>query len=58
MKPGIHLHLVGLSLADTDSVLDSLSVERCRITVRNCRQRLSYSPQTARTRITSRMTKP
>jgi putative transposase len=35
MKLGIRLHLAGLSLLNTVSILDSLGVERCRPTVHN-----------------------
>ncbi|ELY84072.1 transposase [Natrinema altunense JCM 12890] len=39
MKLGIRLRLSGLSLSDTISILERLSVERCRSTVHNWVQR-------------------
>jgi transposase-like protein len=35
MKLGIRLHLAGLSLSNTVSILDRLGVDRCRSTVHN-----------------------
>ncbi|GAB7120647.1 hypothetical protein JCM9743_31150 [Natrinema sp. JCM 9743] len=35
MKLGIRLHLAGLSLSDTISILEKLGVERCRSIVHN-----------------------
>ena len=57
MKLGIQLHLAGLSLSDTTSVLAGLGVERCRATVHNWIQKADYSPERAETRITSRSTR-
>lgn len=44
MKLGIQLHLVGLSLSDTVSVLASLGVERVRTTVHNWIQKAGLQP--------------
>ena len=55
---GIRLHLAGLSLSDTVSILKKLCVERCRSTVHNWYGRRIYSRPTVRTWITLRSTKP
>ncbi len=44
MKLGIPLHLAGLSLADTVSVLRGLGVGHCRPTVHNWIQKASLQP--------------
>lgn len=44
MRLGIHLHLAGLSLADTVSVLNGLGVERCRSIVHNWVQKAELQP--------------
>lgn len=44
MKLGIRLHLAGLSLSDTVSVLDILGVERCRTTVHSWVQKADLQP--------------
>jgi len=44
LKFGIRLHLAGLSLSDTVSVLDRLGVERCRTTVHNWVQKADLQP--------------
>ncbi|GAA0249710.1 hypothetical protein GCM10009000_077460 [Halobacterium noricense] len=44
MKLGIQLHLTGLSLSDTVSVLDSLGVERYRTIVYNWIQKANLQP--------------
>jgi putative transposase len=44
MKLGIRLHLAGLSLSDTISILDRLGVERCRTTVHNWVQKADLQP--------------
>ena len=44
MKLGIQLHLAGLSLADTVSVLAGLGVDRCRSTVHNWIQKADLQP--------------
>ena len=44
MKLGIRLHLAGLSLSDTVSVLDRLGVERCRSSVHNWVQKADLQP--------------
>ena len=44
MQLGIRLHLAGLSLSDTVSVLDRLGVERCRTTVHNWVQKANLQP--------------
>jgi len=44
MKLGIRLHLAGLSLSNTISILDSLGVERCRSTVHNWVQKADLQP--------------
>jgi len=44
MKLGIRLHLAGLSLSNTISVLDTLGVERCRSTVHNWVQKADLQP--------------
>jgi len=45
MKVGIRLHLAGLSLSDTVSVLDRLGVDRCRTTVHNWVQKADLQPR-------------
>ena len=44
MKLGIRLHLAGLSLSDTVSILDRLGVDRCRSTVHNWVQKAGLQP--------------
>jgi len=44
MKLGIGLHLAGLSLSNTISILDSLSVARCRSIVYNWVQKADLQP--------------
>jgi putative transposase len=44
MKLGIQLHLAGLSLSDTVSVLDTLGVNHCRATVHNWVQKADLQP--------------
>ena len=44
MKLGIQLHLAGLSLSDTTSVLAGLGVDRCRTTVHNWIQKADLQP--------------
>src|SRR6056297_2934033 len=44
MELGIRLHLAGLSLSNTISILDSLGVERCRSTVHNWVQKAELQP--------------
>ncbi|MFC6987641.1 IS6 family transposase [Haloplanus sp. GCM10025708] len=44
MKLGIRLHLAGLSLSDTISILDRLGVDRCRSTVHNWVQKADLQP--------------
>ena len=44
MTLGIRLHLAGLSLSNTISVLDNLGVERCRSTVHNWVQKADLQP--------------
>jgi transposase-like protein len=44
MKLGIQLHLAGLSLSNTISVLDMLGVDRCRSTVHNWVQKADLQP--------------
>ncbi|SEG62498.1 DDE domain-containing protein [Halobellus limi] len=44
MRLGIQLHLAGLSLADTVSVLAGLGVERCRSTVHNWIRKADLQP--------------
>ena len=44
MKLGIQLHLAGLSLSDTVSVLEGLGVDRCRTTVHNWIQKADLQP--------------
>ncbi|MGZ0745810.1 IS6 family transposase [Haloparvum sp. AD34] len=44
MKLGIRLHLAGLSLSDTVSILDILGVDRCRTTVHNWVQKADLQP--------------
>jgi len=44
MKLGIRLHLAGLSLSDTVSILDRLGVDRCRSTVHNWVQKADLQP--------------
>jgi transposase-like protein len=44
MKLGIQLHLAGLSLSDTVSVLAGLGVDRCRSTVHNWVQKADLQP--------------
>jgi transposase-like protein len=44
MKLGIRLHLAGLSLSDTISILENSGVERCRSTVHNWVQKADLQP--------------
>jgi transposase-like protein len=44
MKLGIQLHVAGLSLSDTVTILECLGVERCRSTVHNWVQKASLQP--------------
>jgi len=44
MKLGIQLHVAGLSLADTASVLDCSGVDRCRSTIHNWVQKADLQP--------------
>jgi transposase-like protein len=44
MKLGIQLHLAGLSLSNTISILDMLGVDRCRSTVHNWVQKADLQP--------------
>jgi transposase-like protein len=44
MKLGIRLHLAGLSLSNTISILEILGVERCRSTVHNWVQKADLQP--------------
>jgi len=44
MKSGLQLHLAGLSLADTVSVLAGMGIERCRTTVHNWIQKTDLQP--------------
>jgi transposase-like protein len=44
MKLGIRLHLAGLSLSNTISILDTLGVDRCRSTVHNWVQKADLQP--------------
>jgi len=48
MKLGIQLHLAGLSLSDTVSVLGGLGVDRCRTTVHNWIQKAGLQPENGR----------
>ncbi len=48
MKLGIQLHLAGLSLSNTVSVLDSSGVERARSTVHNWIQKADLEPPAGR----------
>jgi transposase-like protein len=44
MKLGFQLHVAGLSLSDTVSVLECLGVDRCRSTVHNLVQKAGLQP--------------
>ena len=44
MKLGIRLHLAGLSLSDTVSILDMVGVDRCRSTVHNWMRKADLQP--------------
>jgi len=44
MKLGIRLHLAGLSLSDTVSILETFGVDRCRSTVHNWVQKADLQP--------------
>jgi len=48
MKLGIRLHLAGLSLSNTISVLETMGVERCRSTVHNWVQKADLQPTDGR----------
>ena len=48
MKLGIQLHLAGLSLSDTSSLLAGLGVDRCRSTVHNWVQKADLQPTEGR----------
>ena len=43
-ETGIRLHLTGLSLSDTVSILGESGVDRCRTTVNSCMQRGDLQP--------------
>jgi hypothetical protein len=58
MKLGIQLHLTGLSLSNTVSILKIFDVSRARSTVYSRFTRQSYSPKLVAVRVTSRLTKP
>jgi hypothetical protein len=58
MKLGIQLHLAGLSLSNTVSMLGVFGVERARSTVHNWIHKPIYSPKMVDHRITSRLMKP
>ncbi len=45
MKLGIRLHLAGLSLSNTISILDRLGVQRCCSTVHNWVQKADLQPK-------------
>lgn len=57
MKLGNQLHLAGLSLSDTVSVLGGLGVERCRTTVHSWIQKAELHPTDGMNPITSRSTR-
>jgi len=57
MKLGIQLHLAGLSLSNTVSILDIFGVERARSTVHNWVHKADYSPKKDAPRITLRLMK-
>ena len=48
MKLAIHLHLGGLSLSNTISVLDSFGIDRARSTVHNWVQKADLEPEAGR----------
>ena len=48
IKLAVHLHLGGLSLSDTISVLDSFAIERARSTVHNWVQKADLEPEAGR----------
>ena len=48
MKLAIHLHLGGLSLSDTISVLDSFGIDRARSTIHNWVQKADLEPAAGR----------
>lgn len=48
MKLGIHLHVAGLSLLDTISILERFNVDRCRSTVHNWVQKAELQPTDGR----------
>ena len=57
MKLSIQLHLAGLSLSNTVSILDIFGVERARSTVHNWVHKPIYSPSLVGLRITLRLTR-
>jgi hypothetical protein len=58
MRLGIRLHLAGLSLSDTVSILERLGVDRHRTPFIGGYRKLIYSRQTVLIRITLRSMKP
>ncbi len=57
MKLSIQLHLAGLSLSNTVSVLEISGVERARSTVHNWVHKADLQPELVGGRITSRLTR-
>ena len=48
MKLSIQLHLAGLSLSSTVSILDIFGVSRARSTIRNCIHKAELQPESGR----------
>ena len=57
IKLGIRLHVAGLSLSDTASVLAGLGVDRHRTTIHTWMQKAVYSQRPGTVRITSQSMK-
>jgi hypothetical protein len=58
MKLSIQLHLAGLSLSNTVSILEIFGVERVRSTVHNWVHKADLQPEDGQARITLRLMKP
>lgn len=57
MKLGFQIHLVGLSVSNTVSILEMIGIERAQSTVQNCVHKTD-SPKLVDARITWRLMRP
>ena len=58
MALGIQSHVAGLSLSNTVELLDSLGVQRLRKAIHNWVQKADLQPESGKSRIRLRLTKP